>query len=257
MRKIFLIGVGPGDPDYLTIQAIKAMNRADVFFLFEKPGRGKNQLIDIRKTMLRKYVKGKKHRIVSAQMPDRDRKSAAYESAVADWRDRKRDLMAELIKNNLKRNQTGAFLIWGDPSLYDGSIEMLHSIQAAGELEFDLEIVPGITCIQALTQKHKIPLNRAGESVWITTGRRLNENSAAAGADTVVVLLDQHAALKDFADKDAELYWGAYLGTKDEILLSGRLKDVVARYRKIKTASGRKKGWIMDTYLLRKRKPHK
>lgn len=255
MRKIYLIGVGPGDPDYLTIQAIKAMNEVDVFFLFEKPGRGKNQLIDIRKTMLRKYVKGRKYRVVSAPMPDRDRKSAAYESAVADWRGRKRDLTAELIKSNLKRNEVGAFLIWGDPSLYDGSIEMLRGIQAAGANKFDFEVVPGITCIQALTQKHKIPLNRAGESVLITTGRRLNENSAAAG--TVVVLLDQHAALKDFADRDAELYWGAYLGTRDEVLLSGRLKDVAAKYEKIKTRLGRKKGWIMDTYLLRKRSPHK
>jgi precorrin-6A synthase len=256
MKKIFLIGIGPGDPDYLTIQAIKTMNRVDVFFLFEKEGRGKGELTDIRKAMLRKYVKGRKYRVVSAPMPERDRDSAAYESAVEDWRERKRDVMAGLIENELKANQTGAFLIWGDPSLYDGSIEMLHDIRAAGGVKFDFAVVPGITCIQALTQKHRIPLNRAGESIRITTGRRLNEK-ARRGAENVVVMLDRHSALKKFAGKDIEVFWGGYLGTKDEVLLSGRLEDVVGDYDRIKARAGGKKGWIMDTYLLRKRKPNK
>ena len=259
MRKIYLIGIGPGDPKYLTVQAIEAMNKADVFFIFDKAGRGKNDLIDIRQNMLKKFVKKQKYKIVSAPNPERENKSgkAAYEKAVGDWRDRKRAVMAGLIENGMKANQTGAFLIWGDPSLYDGSIEMLHSIRAKGGLKFDFEIVPGITSIQALTARHRIPLNRTGESIRITTGRRLNEKVSAA--ENVVVMLDGQAAWKNFAGKNAEIFWGAYLGTKSEVLLSGKLKDVAGDCEKLKTRSRNRKGWIMDTYLLRasKRKPNK
>jgi precorrin-6A synthase len=256
MKRIFLIGIGPGHPDYLTVQAIKAMNKTDVFFLFEKEGRGKNELVDVRRAMLRKYVKGRKYCVVKAMTPPRDRASVAYESAVEDWRGRKQAAMRALIEKELKPNQTGAFLVWGDPSLYDGSIDMLSAIQAEGGVGFDFKVIPGITAIQALTEKHRIPLNRMGGSVRITTGRRLNGKRNAAG-ETVVVLLDQHSALADFPDKDATLYWGAYLGAKDELLLSGRLGEVLGTYRGMKARAGEKKGWIMDTYLLRGGKRHR
>ena len=36
MKKILIIGIGAGDPDYITVQGIKALNRADVFFLMDK-----------------------------------------------------------------------------------------------------------------------------------------------------------------------------------------------------------------------------
>lgn len=258
MRKIYLIGIGPGDPKYLTVQAIAAMKKTDVFFLFDKAGRGKNELIDIRQAMLRKFAGKRAYKIVSAPNPEREgkRDKAAYEKAVGDWRDRKRDVMAGLIRSGMKANQTGAFLIWGDPSLYDGSIEMLHGIKAAGEVKFTFEVVPGITSIQALTARHRIPLNRTGESIRITTGRRLNEK-ASGDAENVVVMLDGEAAWKGFAGKNAEIFWGAYLGTESELLLSGKLKDVAGKCADLKVRARKKKGWIMDTYLLRQRKPNK
>lgn len=36
MKQLLIIGIGAGDPEYLTVQAINAMNRADVFFLMDK-----------------------------------------------------------------------------------------------------------------------------------------------------------------------------------------------------------------------------
>ena len=36
MRKIFVIGIGVGDPDHMTVQAIKALNQASVFFIPDK-----------------------------------------------------------------------------------------------------------------------------------------------------------------------------------------------------------------------------
>jgi precorrin-6A synthase len=51
-----------------------------------------------------------------------------------------------------------------------------------------------------------------------------------------------------------EIYWGAYLGTPDEVLMSGSLADVIDEIADVRAALKRRKGWIMDTYLLRR--PH-
>jgi precorrin-6A synthase len=119
-------------------------------------------------------------------------------------------------------------------------------------VEFELEIIPGITSIQALTARHRIPLNRIGEPVHITTGRRLIEDEFPARAD-VVVLLDGQCAFNTLADDDIDIFWGAYLGTPDEILLSGKLSDLRERIEDIRARARQRKGWIMDTYLLRRR----
>jgi precorrin-6A synthase len=49
-----------------------------------------------------------------------------------------------------------------------------------------------------------------------------------------------------------EIYWGAYLGTEDEILISGKLRDVMDEIERVRADARARKGWIMDTYLLRK-----
>jgi precorrin-6A synthase len=51
---------------------------------------------------------------------------------------------------------------------------------------------------------------------------------------------------------DTEIYWGAYLGTKDEILVSGTVADVAGQIQAARGEARERKGWIMDTYLLRR-----
>ncbi|MNP63708.1 precorrin 6A synthase [compost metagenome] len=65
-------------------------------------------------------------------------------------------------------------------------------------------------------------------------------------------MLDAQDAYRQVADPDTEIYWGAYLGTADEILISGKLKDVADEIERVRKAARAAHGWIMDTYLLRK-----
>ena len=72
MKKILIIGIGAGDPDYMTVQAIKALNRTDVFFLLDK-GRIKGKLRDVREEICRRHIApGHRHRFVEAPSPPRD-----------------------------------------------------------------------------------------------------------------------------------------------------------------------------------------
>jgi precorrin-6A synthase len=66
------------------------------------------------------------------------------------------------------------------------------------------------------------------------------------------VMLDAGFAPAQLADPDLYVYWGAYLGTPDEVLLAGRLVDIAAKIEQTKQALRAQHGWIMDTYLVRR-----
>jgi precorrin-6A synthase len=250
MKKILVIGIGAGNPDYITLQAVKALNQADVFFLMDK-GQSKDKLIDLRREICERYITDRDYRFVEAQSPERERGDVDYTSSVDDLNLAKQRTFERLINEQLAEGQCGGFLVWGDPALYDSTIRILQAILAAGTCVFEFEVIPGITSVQALAAQHKVPLNQIGRSVEITTGRRLAAGQVS-DADCLVVMLDAQDAYHQVADQDTEIYWGAYLGTPDEILISGRLGDVADEIERVRKAAREANGWIMDTYLLRK-----
>jgi precorrin-6A synthase len=249
MREIVVIGVGAGDPEQVTMQAVSALQRVDVFFVLDK-GEVKQELVDLRSEILRRYAQD--HRVVVGRDPERDRTTSAYVEAVDDWRRRRADVCAQLIASELGEDEVGAFLVWGDPSLYDSTLAILDDILARGELAFEVEVIPGISSVSTLAARHRVGLNQVGRPIQITTGRRLAK-AWPDDVDDVVVMLDAQTAFTEHLDQDADIYWGAYLGTPDEILISGPLREVAAEIEKVRAEARERKGWIMDTYLLRRR----
>jgi precorrin-6A synthase len=247
MRRISIVGIGAGDPDDVTIAAIKAIGASDVVFVIEKPG-ARSELERARREILARHVPGGAQRVVAVEDPQRDREAAAYVEAVSEWRRLRAEAWERAILDELAEGERGAFLVWGDPALYDSTIAVLDDV--AGRVALELDVVPGISCVASLTARHAIALNRVGGAVQITTGRRLAQGFPAE-ADDVVVMLDAGCAFAD-VDPDVEIYWGAYLGTDDEILVSGRVGDVAEEIVLARTQARERKGWIMDTYLLRR-----
>ncbi|MEV6493800.1 precorrin-6A synthase (deacetylating) [Actinoplanes sp. NPDC051633] len=249
MRKIYVIGIGAGDPDHLTLQAAKAIGRTDVFFLIDK-GEAKDSMIELRRRLLKGYARPSR-RIATGQDPDRDRMPDDYTGTVDDWRRRRSAMTEALITEHLLADEIGAFLVWGDPTLYDSTIAILDEILERGAIEFEYEVIPGISSVSALAAKHRAPLNRVGRPVQITTGRRLADEGWPEGVDDVVVMLDGRQAFTGV--KDADIYWGAYVGTADEILLAGPVEETREEIARVRAEARERHGWIMDTYLLRRR----
>ena len=249
MRTVLVIGIGAGDPEHVTVQAIRAMNRADIVFVIEKDVRT-DELERVRHEILERYLEdGRRPRIIPLPDPPRDRSAAAYGSAVVDWRRRRADQWERAIA---AEEGCMAFLVWGDPAIYDSTLAVLDEVLARGTVEFDHEVIPGISSVQALAARHRVPFNRIGGAVQITTGRRL-----AAGfpteADDVLVMLDSDCTFTRL-DGDIDIYWGAYVGTEDEILVAGRVADVAEEIRRLRREARERKGWVMDSYLLRRRR---
>ncbi|MDR6913301.1 precorrin-6A synthase [Pseudomonas sp. 3296] len=250
MRKLLVIGIGAGNPDYITMQAVKALNLVDVFFLMDK-GQDKDSLINLRRDICERYITDHDYRFVEAHSPERERGEVDYTSSVEDLNLAKQLTFERLINEEMTDEQCAGFLVWGDPALYDSTIRILQAILATGRCVFEFEVIPGITSVQALAARHKVPLNRIGRSIEITTGRRLAAGQVS-DADSVVVMLDAQDAYRQVADQQTVIYWGAYLGTPDERLISGKLEEVADEIERVRKAARLANGWIMDTYLLRK-----
>ncbi|MGE3268744.1 MAG: precorrin-6A synthase (deacetylating) [Chloroflexota bacterium] len=249
MRHMLVIGIGAGNPDYLTVQAIKALNRTDVFFVVDK-GQEKDGLAALRREILSQHVIGKDYRVVEIEEPARDRGSAAYRDAVEAWRSQRADRYEAAIRDHLADGECGALLVWGDPSLYDSSLAILDEILARGALHLTTEVIPGISSVQALAAGHRVTLNRVGEAIQVTTGRKLR-GGLPTDAENVVVMLDADCTFAQVTEANVTIYWGAYVGTPDEILISGRLGDVAEEIQRVRAEARERHGWIMDTYLLR------
>ena len=250
MKKLLVIGIGAGNPDYITMQAVKALNLVDVFFLMDK-GQSKDKLIDLRREICERYISDRDYRFVEAHTPERERGDVDYKASVEDLNLAKQQTFERLISEEMTDEQCAGFLVWGDPALYDSTIRILQAILASGRCVFEFEVIPGITSVQALAAQHKVPLNRIGRSIEITTGRRLAAGQVS-DADSLVVMLDAEDSYHRVADQETEIYWGAYLGTPDEILISGKLREVADEIERVRKAARLANGWIMDTYLLRK-----
>jgi precorrin-6A synthase len=255
VRTVYVIGIGAGDPEHLTLQAVAAMNRVDVFFTIDK-GEAKAELAALRATLLARHAT-RPHRVVTARDPERDRSAPTgrYAGAVADWQERRAAVYERMLADELADDGRGAFLVWGDPALYDGTLRILERIRDRGAVAFEVVSIPGISAVQALAAAHRIALNRVGRPVMVTTGRRLAEEGPPPGVDDVVVMLDAVDAFAALPGELWDIYWGAYLGTPDEVLVHGPLRDVKAEIVRRRGELRSRKGWIMDTYLLRRRTP--
>ena len=254
VRELLVVGMGPGHPDQITVQAVQALNRTDVFFQIDK-GDAKGGLNAAREEILQRHVTRPVYRVVDIPEPPRDRSQSltadGYQGAVADWHAARAELIAAALDAELGPDGVGAFLVWGDPSVYDSMLRIVDRVLALGTVDFTCAVIPGVTSVQALAAAHRIPLNRVGEPIHITPARRL-DGGLPDGLDSAVVMLDRGFTAGAFGERGLSVFWGAYLGTPDEVLISGPLADVGEEITATRAELRDRHGWIMDTYLLRR-----
>ena len=246
MITLHLIGIGTGNPDHLTLQAIKALNAADLVMIPRK-GDSKADLAELRRAICTEVITNPLTQIADFDLPVRDAGNPDYLSGVNDWH----DAIATVWQQTMNAHPAAvnvALMVWGDPSLYDSTLRI------AGRLTVPvmLHVVPGITAIQGLTAAHAIPLNELGAAVTITTGRQLLQGWPA-GADTLIIMLDGNCAFQSLDPAGVFSWWGAYVGMKEQIILSGDLAVAGPQIVETRAKARAAHGWIMDIYMLRRR----
>ncbi|HXH79441.1 precorrin-6A synthase (deacetylating) [Nocardioides sp.] len=237
--KVRLLGVGMG-PQHVTAEVAHALRSCDYVVASRKAH--DDELFAIRQAICDEHGV----ELVAVTDPVRDREPVDYPATVSAWHDARAAAYAEVIG---ARRGTAAFLVWGDPSLYDSTIRVVDRVAASLEAEWD--VLPGVSTPSVLAARHRIVLHEVGHPVHITSARRLPE-ALVAGQTNIVVMLgnaDDLATLDSLGDW--WIWWGANLGTVAEELVSGRVADVLPELQDARARAKQSAGWVMDAYLLR------
>ena len=244
MTTLSLIGIGTGNPDHVTGQAIRALNAADLI-LIPRKGEAKSDLADLRRLILAQVLTAPVL-VADYDVPQRaDRDD--YLGAVNDWHDAIAQVWAETIAAHRPGAANVALLVWGDPTLYDSTLRIAARLPG-----LTVRVIPGITSLQVLTAAHAIPLNTLAAPVTITTGRQVRDHGWPEGATTLAVMLDKGGAFTALDPADTHIWWGAYVGMPEETLIHGPLAAVAQEILATRARLRAEHGWIMDIYLLRR-----
>ena len=237
--RIRLLGVGMG-PQHVTAEVADALRSCDYVVAASKAD--DDELLAARQAICDEHDV----ELVAVPDPVRDRDPADYPATVAAWHDARAAAYAEVVR---ARGGTAAFLVWGDPSLYDSTIRVVERVARSVGAGWD--VLPGVSAPSLLAARHRIVLHEVGQPVHITSARRLPE-ALAGGQTNIVVMLGNAAdlaALERLADWS--IWWGANLGTGSEELVSGQVADVLPELVAARARVRQAAGWVMDVHLLR------
>ncbi|MBX5219385.1 precorrin-2 C(20)-methyltransferase [Rhizobium sp. NLR8a] len=134
--RLFGVGTGPGDPELLTLKAVRAIERADVIAYFAKQGRGGNGKAIV-EPLLKPWVT-----LLPLYYPvttEIDKGDERYQSLITEFYDRS----ARDIAGHLEAGRTVAVLSEGDPLFY-GSYMHLHVRLSK---HYPTEVIPGISAM--------------------------------------------------------------------------------------------------------------
>jgi len=177
------VGVGPGDPDLLTLKAVEALNGADVVAYFAKAGNESNA----RKTAAGHLNGAEELPLLYPVTTEIPKNHAGYRDAIQDFY----DVSAAAVASHLDDGRTVAVLSEGDPMFY-GSYMHIHVRLST---RYPTEVIAGVTGMSGCWSMTGVPMTQGDDVFTVLPGtlpeyeleRRLTEADAA-----VVMKIGRH-----------------------------------------------------------------
>ncbi len=178
LGKLYTIGVGPGDPELLTVKGMRILERVPCLCV----PRGREDSDSLALSIVRQIVDMDGKEIVQAHFP-MTRTSGRDEVLEAKW-----DEAVKEIRDRLDEGKDVAFITMGDPAFYSTFFYLLDRL-AERIPGLEVEIVPGVSSVSASALKAKLPLCLGDEKVAILAAtRREDLKVALLQFDTVVLM---------------------------------------------------------------------
>jgi precorrin-2/cobalt-factor-2 C20-methyltransferase len=163
LKKIYGIGVGPGDGEYITLKGYNLIRKADRVFI---PASGGKSFAG---NIAKDYIRDKQVLELDFAMDGNERERYA--------------VIAQLIDDKLKSGQTGVFLTLGDPMVYSTFCYFLEELVKLG---IQVETIPGVTSFCAAANRTRMPVALKGESFYLCDGDI--DEEALMASDSVCIL---------------------------------------------------------------------
>ncbi len=174
MGILYGIGVGPGDPDLVTVKALKILGRASRVFA----ACSTRNDYSLAKNIVNRHLQGVEiERMPFPMTTDREELRAAWEAN------------AKLILTVLRDGHDAAFVTLGDPLTYSTFSYLLRTLNAMAP-EVKIVTVPGITSFHAAAAVSNTPLVEGEESFHLISGAKGGEKlrSIIETSETVVMV---------------------------------------------------------------------
>lgn len=217
MKKLYAIGTGPGDPELLTLKAVRLMREADLIFAVNN--KGKNMALDT----AAEFIKGKP--VVYLDFPMGSVTEDTYRENIA------------VIYENIKEGGTGVFLTIGDATVYS---TFMNTLKFNTYSDLDFETVPGIPSFIAGANRLKRPLCLKGERFLLLDG--LDEDSLDC-ADSVAILKtssDKERIIDSLQARGFDFKYISEISLEGEKILEDR-EEIIADKKYMSIIFGRKK----------------
>lgn len=186
---LYGVGVGPGDPELLTLKAVRILNEAPVVFAPQAEGSKDSLAL----TVARQYI-------------DTSRQTLLYASfAMGGTSDDVWSDAAERIADHIYEGCDVAFLTQGDPLLYGSFMYVMENMQAIHP-EIPIEIVSGVSSITAAASRARLPLVSHQERLAILPAMYGIDDlrDVLSRFDTVILMKVNRKVLKAVAQLDEE-----------------------------------------------------
>jgi precorrin-2/cobalt-factor-2 C20-methyltransferase len=158
LGRLYGVGVGPGDPELITLKAYNVLSRVPVIFVPLKDKESKSYA----KSIVANLIKKPEQKVVELVFP----MLRVKEQLKDYWQQ-----AADTIWRYLKKGEDCAFVNVGDPLLYGTFVHILETLRKSHP-EVEVEVIPGITSINAAAARAIFPLASNDERIAIISGNR-------------------------------------------------------------------------------------
>lgn len=195
--KLYVIGVGPGDPELLTLKAVRILKEVRCICV----PKGREEGSSLALSIVEKAVDLSSKEIIQAHFPMKKTKSVQH-SAFSTQRSKDIDLdakwneTAENILNRINKGTDVAFITLGDPAIYSTFFYLYDKLLELNP-ELEIEIIPGVSSINASAARAKISLALADEKIAILPANYMDNLKDTLEKFDAVVLMKVYKVFDD------------------------------------------------------------
>ncbi len=193
---LYVIGVGPGDPELLTLKAVRILR--DISCICVPKGREEGSSLAL--SIVKKAVNIDGKEIIEAHFPMRKTKEAKHKCELnKKWQE-----TIKIVYSRLNKGIDMAFITIGDPTIYSTFFYLYDKLIELNP-GLNIEIIPGVSSVNAAASRARLSLGLADEKIAILPATYTDDIKEALKKFDTVVLMKVHRVFEKLLNALTEM----------------------------------------------------